>query len=203
MKKKKKREAEIGMGYCPFSACARSRYNRLYRDTTRLGMARRQRAGAHHDMAQQASTRPVLSHDTARPRHDAQCAWLEAGSRYKICIMAERGQRWCRDTAQQGTTRPTTRQQARYDMVLGAREAGARPATRRARLVIRPRGGLRHSASARHDTARDNRPESSAPGLCAVLATCAHRLRSGCAPGAPNLVLTQCTVLSHRLGHCL
>ena len=24
----------------------------------------------------------------------------------------------------------------------------------------------------------------------------------GCAPGAPNPVLTQCTVLSHCLGHC-
>ena len=25
---------------------------------------------------------------------------------------------------------------------------------------------------------------------------------SGCAPGAPNSILTQCTVLSHCLGHC-
>ena len=31
-----------------------------------IGMARRQRTGVHHNMAQQAMTRPLLGHDTAR-----------------------------------------------------------------------------------------------------------------------------------------
>ena len=50
------------------------------------GKAGRQHAGARHDTAQQATIRPLLSHDTARrpairSRHDAQCARLGVGSR--------------------------------------------------------------------------------------------------------------------------
>ena len=37
--------------------------------------------------------------------------------------------------------------------------------------------------------------------LGVVRAACARRLGSGCALGAPNPVLTQCTVLSHCLDH--
>ena len=43
--------------------------------------------------------------------------------------------------------------------------------------------------SERHDTASCARGLCSQPGL-------------GCAPGAPNPFLTQCTVFSHCLNHC-
>ena len=85
-----------------------------------------------------------------RARDTAQCAWLGARSQYKKnCIVAERGLRWCRDTAQQGATRPTTRQRARYDTALGECE--------------RQGPGLRHDTSVRHDTA-----------LCALLGGNGH-----------------------------
>ena len=50
-----------------------------------------------------------------------------------------------------------------------------------------------------HDTAQ-RAPRHGA--VRAALALCACSLGSGCAPGAPNPVLTQCTVLSHCWGHC-
>ena len=96
------------MGYCPFSVCAESRYSRLYRDTARLGMAGRQRAGARHVMAQHATIRPLLGHHIVRrpaiqPGASAtRLAMRAAGSRVAIqrfiswlrggrpCIVAER-----------------------------------------------------------------------------------------------------------------
>ena len=51
--------------------------------------------------------------------------------------------------------------------------------------------------STRHDKAPNARY---ARCLGAVRAACARRLGSGCAPGTPNPVLTQCTVLSHCFG---
>ena len=54
-----------------------------------------------------------------------------------------------------------------------------------------------------HDTApvrATTRP--SARRACAAWAQWARNLGSGCAPGAPNPVLTQCTVFSHCLGYC-
>ena len=57
-------------------------------------------------------------------------------------------------------------------------------------------GGLRHNrcwATIRRHCA---------PRYGAMRAACAHKLGSRCAPGAPNPVLTQCTVPSHYLGHC-
>ena len=51
--------------------------------------------------------------------------------------------------------------------------------------------GPRYGATARHDTAQCALPGFSARGLCA-------QAGPRCAPGAPNPVLTQCNVLSHR-----
>ena len=73
-------------------------------------------------------------------------------------------------------------------------------------LATRPEKGCdtagarpRHDASGRHDTAQRK--------ACAwlgryVLTVCAQPGFVGCAPCAPNPVLTQDTVLSHCLGHC-
>ena len=63
--------------------------------------------------------------------------------------------------------------------------------------------GPRYCATAGHDTAPLRATiRRSARCLGVVRVASAHRLGSGCAPGAPNPVLTQCTVLSHCLGHC-
>ena len=57
----------------------------------------------------------------------------------------------------------------------------------------------RYGRAQAHDTAttqpRHGQPRRSAHGLCA-------QARPGSAPGAPDSVLTQYTVLSHCLGHC-
>ena len=58
--KKKNYAQETGIGYCPFSLCAGSRYSKLYRDTTEQG-----RAVGGHDTANSPATRP---HDKAGPR---------------------------------------------------------------------------------------------------------------------------------------
>ena len=51
-------------------------------------------------------------------------------------------------------------------------------------------------ASNGYDTAQHGQPGRSVRGLGA-------QVGPGCAPSAPNPVLTQCTVLSHCLEHCL
>ena len=68
--------------------------------------------------------------------------------------------------------------------------------------TIRPRGpatwpvlGLRYGTLHATTRPRHGRPGRSAGGLCA-------QAGPGCAPGAPDSVLTQCTVLSHCLDHC-
>ena len=57
-KKKKKEKQRLEWATAHFSVCVGSRYSRLYRDTSRLGKAGRQRAGACHDTAQRATIRP-------------------------------------------------------------------------------------------------------------------------------------------------
>ena len=69
-----------------------------------------------------------------------------------------------------------------------------RAATRQGAPMTRLGGG--------HDTALYVPQHGAQRTLCAVHASCACSLGSGCAPGAPNLVLTQCTALSHYFGHC-
>ena len=71
----------------------------------------------------------------------------------------------------------TTRRLERHDMAKGAcNTAGAGPVTRH---------------PARHDTMQ---------GMRGLGALCTQPRSVGCALGAPNPVLTQCTVLSHCLG---
>ena len=92
------------MGYCPFSVCVRSRYSRLYRDTTRLGKAGRQRVGACHNTAQQATIRPLLGHDTVRHACDTKRSargW-DQGRDTKICIVVEGGDLVSRYSAARG-----------------------------------------------------------------------------------------------------
>ena len=62
--------------------------------------------------------------------------------------------------------------------------ATTRPRYDRGKATIRPGGG------------RDKEPGAPRHGRPSA------QPESGCAPGAPNSVLTQCTVLSHCLGHC-
>ena len=71
-------------------------------------------------------------------------------------------------------------------------DRGARHSVATLRACTRVRATTRPSA--RHDTAPNARPGRSAHSVGA-------QLGSGCAPCAPNPVLTQCTVLSHCLGH--
>ena len=56
--------------------------------------------------------------------------------------------------------------------------------------------------TADHRLRHDPRHGRDTAVLGIVRAACAGSLGLGCAPGAPNPVLTQCTVLSHCLGHC-
>ena len=132
-------------------------------------------------MKPKATTRPLLGHDTARhpatrsrarAQHDAQCAWLRAGSRYKNCIVAKRGRRWCRDTTQQGATRPMTRQLC--------------TTTRPASHAIQP--ATRRHCELRHDAVRANEALCARPG-CSVRSLgspCEQPGSVGCAPVHPT-----------------
>ena len=114
MKKKKVYAQEVGIGYCPFSFCVQSRYNRLYRDTGCIAGVHGQE-GQGHDMATtRLSGRLVARHDMANPRArhgmgfyvvtQILCrdgGWGETAraclgsalvvSRYKFCIMTGGG----------------------------------------------------------------------------------------------------------------
>ena len=99
----------------------------------------------------------------------------------------------CRDTGQpEAAIRPRCAMIRRWGPRYVRHSARVRP-------TIRLRGPatlLGHdTAPLRHDTAECALPGFSACGLCA-------QAGPGCAPGAPNPVLTQCIVLSHCLGHC-
>ena len=63
-------------------------------------------------------------------------------------------------------------------------------ATRPARLATQP--ATSHDTVEHRPTTRPRRP---------TWVQCAQA-GSGCAPGAPNPVLTQCIILNHCLGHC-
>ena len=82
---------------------------------------------------------------------------------------------------------------------LGVRCVMIQPAIRQARLATQPGSATIRpgkGTTTRHNGRHDMEPSvSNARGLCA-------QDRSRCALGAPNPVLTQCTVLSHCLGHC-
>ena len=81
---------------------------------------------------------------------------------------------------------------------LGAGCVAIQTRTRPARPTTRPARPTTRSATS-HDTTGHRPTTLSRHGR---LGRTARRLGSGCAPGASNLVLTQCTVLSHCLGHC-
>ena len=90
--------------------------------------------------------------------------------------------------------------------------------------VTQPRGRARHgrqhgAGAQRHGATRPGhaatrprhgRPQATIrPGTGPLHCRLGHSVRGlcvqvgpGCAPGAPDSVLTQCTVLSHCLGHC-
>ena len=116
-KQKEKIEAETGMGYCPFSVCVGSRYNRLYRDTARLGKHQGSVVGAHGwpqygrlscDTARGPATRPAVR----------RAAWLVGGGLTAGCVARQTTTRPCdtaghaprygreaRDTTEEATTR--------------------------------------------------------------------------------------------------
>ena len=123
-------------------------------------------------------------------------------------------------------TRPCDTATVRHDMGLGAVTLAAtpdtarahgfgagcvaiQPATRPAMPATRPAKLTTWPSSATTQSGRGPRHGSAdattwRPARCvrAAWVQWARRLGSGCALGAPNLVLTQCTVLSHCLGHC-
>ena len=119
---------------------------------------------------------------------------LAAGSWVAIqnCIMAEKGRPCVAIQGSQGYDTATVR----HDTTLGAAIRATHCSGVRAAQLMRAHGdttegacdtagaGPRYDATANHDTVQ-----------CA-------RLGLGCALGATNPVLTQCTVLSHYLGHC-
>ena len=137
-------------------------------------------------------------------------AWpLGAGSRYKIVSWLRGGRPLCRDTVQ---PRAAIRGSAPYDTTHGALRHARQLATRGVHgfgagcvaiwAVTRPRHGqpcLRHGRpqAAKRPTTRPRhgRPGRSARDLCAQAGL-------GCASGAPNPILTQCTIFSHYLDHC-
>ena len=71
-----------------------------------------------------------------------------------------------------------------------------RAAIRQGTLATRPRGRPRYDQGEACDTV-----PCALPGRCAQ-AACTQPRSVGCAPSAPNPVLTQDTVLSYCFGHC-
>ena len=140
-------------------------------------------------------------------RYDAECAWLGAGSRFNNCIMAERGRpcvtMQCSQGLRYGAQNPATRRRGAATRAtacntarahgFGARCVAIQAATRPTRPATQP--ATSHDTAGHRPTTRPQhgRPGRSARGLCA-------QAWPGCAPGARNPVLTQCTVLSHCLG---
>ena len=129
-----------------------------------------------HDKTLGAATRMAAS-ATRRAVHVQQ----RLGLRYKFCIVTRRG--------------------LRHDFV--SRHS---PTTRCPCATTRPRYGWAHARYGReggHDTATVCHDTTGpASSVRAAWTLCARSLGSGCAPCAPNPVLTQDTVLSHCWGHC-
>ena len=102
-------------------------------------------------------------------------------------------------------TRPTIRQQR-----AATRSTSARVHAATCRGLLRhDREGATKQSRVRHDTAQRaprHGAERAAWVQCALPGRSARGLGtqagSGCAPGAPNLVFTQCTVFSHCLNNC-
>ena len=114
----------------------------------------RQRAGARHDTAQQATTQPLLGHDTARRpairpcacvtrrvRHTARSARVwEQGRDTKICIVAEGTTLGCDTTALRCDTaqhRAMIRRREARGTACNESEAGARLQHCRPQATIR------------------------------------------------------------------
>ena len=110
---------------------------------------------------------------------DRRKAWSLGVSRYNAATRPG----LCCDTAEEPTTRRT--------------EACACAQRHGRRLLRHDREGATTLSCVRHDTAQ-LAPRHGA--VHAAWAQWAHNFGSGCAPGVPNPVLTQCTVLSHCLG---
>ena len=111
-------------------------------------------------------------------------AWLLGVSRYNAatrpgprCDMTEEHETW------------SARHNVRYDQVCAATRPGVRFDTPTIRSGDNTaRGRQRHDA-----WCAMTRPAQRAVG---------EQPESGCVPGAPNSVLTQCTIFSHCLRHC-
>ena len=88
---KKEIAGETWLGYCPFTVCVGSRYNKLYRDTTGMGTA----AGA--------TTRLGLGYDTAEyaPRYGLETSHDTAG----LCKGRVAAHRACGSTCAHGLAR--------------------------------------------------------------------------------------------------
>ena len=97
----KKNCARGWLGYCPFFLCARSQYNKLYRDTARLGARQggQDKASSAPRQGQQgAMTRPAYAQGK---RQHAHGAWpLGVCHDTKFCIVTRCSETGC-DTAQQ------------------------------------------------------------------------------------------------------
>ena len=160
-----------------------------------------------------------LRHDQGRPRHGRLRA-RECG-RARACGLASEV---CRDTIRciviGGTARLrygwgnslTTRPRCATIRCWALRHLWQR-ATQRTRMTLvlgvsrymlrHGRPGLRHGrphATIQLDTSPRHDRDKAVLG--AVRPACARRFGSRCALGAPYPVLTQCTILSHCLGHC-
>ena len=164
-----------------------------------------------------------LTRAQGRATAPARATWL-VGSRDTNIVSWLGGGLVLRHNARHGAQRPATCSTARttrratgtcvaiqFCIVTGGegREAATRCAsgcvravTRQGTLATRLRGRPRHSRgrpTTRRRVCHDTAPSARyARRLGAVGA----QLGSGCAPCAPNLVLTQDTILSHCLGHC-
>ena len=140
-------------------------------------------------------------------------SWLRGAtivSRYRAARAAIR-RRMHHDTALVRATRPSMCAQSvvsRYNFCIVTR--GSETGCETARQLALARGdttGHACDTTERKDTIRSAEACDTAPSaLCTRIRRCARamctQLGSGCAPCAPNPVLTQCIVLSHCLRHC-
>ena len=166
-------------GLLPISSLCESRYSGLYGDTgcAWLGRLGHDTVGLGHDTAEQCCD-TVERKAAIRLEARARAAWLtEVG--IQSCIVAGGCLVGC-DTARGWAARlyretGATRHRERHDTTLEARDTTPCAAIQCDTVGGRPQ----HGASARHYTAQ-----------CAAWAQWARSLGSGCAPIAPNPVVT-------------
>ena len=190
MSQKKKKEAEVWLGYYPF--CTGSRYSKLYRDTRQLGAARGAiiRSGR---LAWPGVTRP--RYGPVRARHSPARARLGFCLKIKFCIVSGEG---CDTASPDATTRRPSARMCTATRQGGACDTARGATTRRPCAMTRPR----------HDQCTPaTRPQYNRGGgrrygpTRATTRRYAHGLGAACMQPRP-WVCALCTQPSFDLVHC-